>query len=328
MCRRPPARTTVYRGIMSTNQHTISESPTPAALWREGLEGGTRADRILFCGDIHDKGKRLCPLVERAADRVDAGIIVLLGDLLNEWGISSAGEIAAFEYLAAWVESQRKSRSVVVLLGNHDLTYYVDSGTPNFRAFAGTCPGFNPAAYPDVHYLLRMMKPRLMFGFTDAAGTGVLASHAGLTHGWYEWMWERLAAADEPRPQSPSAEMIADQIDAFAAGHIGGGIRPFGVMVGRARGGWDTVSPSPCWADMTELAADPLPGFRQVVGHTPVSTVLFQRSVAGACVGNPVDLWFCDTHSLTRGGVPIGDGSMLLVDRATGGAWRVPIADE
>ena len=99
-------------------------------------------------------------------------------------------------------------------------------------------------------------------------------------------------------------------------------------MVGQARGGWDTAAPSPCWADRTELAADPLPGFRQVVGHTPVPTVLFQRSVAGVCAGNPVDLWFCDTHSLMRNGVPIGDGSMLLVDRATGGAWRVPIADE
>lgn len=310
---------------MSNDSYITPEPPRPADLWREDLgRQGTRADRILFCGDIHDKGKRLCPMIERAADRVDAGTIVLLGDLLNEWGISSAGEVAAFEHLATWVERQRGFRSVVVLLGNHDLTYYVDSGTPNFRAFAGTCPGFNPAAYPDVHYLLRMMKPRLMFGFTDAAGRGTLASHAGLTHGWYEWMWERLTAADEPRPESLSAEAIADQVDAFAAGHIGGGIRPFGVMVGRARGGWDTAAPSPCWADRTELAADPLPGFRQVVGHTPVPTVLFQRSAAGACVGNPVDLWFCDTHSLMRNGVPIGDGSMLLVDRATGGAWRVP----
>lgn len=241
---------TVYRGVMSNDSHATPEPPRPADLWHEDLcRQGSRADRILFCGDIHDKGKRLCPMIERAADRVDTGTIVLLGDLLNEWGISSAGEVAAFEYLAAWVERQRKSRSVVVLLGNHDLTYYVDSGTPNFRAFAGTCPGFNPTAYPDVHYLLCMMKPRLMFGFTDAAGRGTLASHAGLTHGWYEWMWERLTAADEPRPESPSAEAIADQVDAFAAGHIGGGIRPFGVMVGRARGGWDTAAPSPCWAE-------------------------------------------------------------------------------
>ena len=194
---------------MSNDSYITPEPPRPADLWREDLgRQGTRADRILFCGDIHDKGKRLCPLIERAADRVDAGTIVLLGDLLNEWGISSAGEVAAFEYLATWVERQRGFRSVAVLLGNHDLTYYVDSGTPNFRAFAGTCPGFNPAAYPDVHYLLHMMKPRLMFGFTDAAGRGTLASHAGLTHGWYEWMWERLTAADEPRPESPSGRCV------------------------------------------------------------------------------------------------------------------------
>lgn len=49
---------------------------------------------------------------------------------------------------------------------------------------AGTCPGFNPAAYPDVYYLLRMMRPGIMLGFTDATGNGVLASYTGLTRGW------------------------------------------------------------------------------------------------------------------------------------------------
>lgn len=87
-------------------------------------------------------------------------------------------------------------------------------------------------------------------------------------------MWERLSAADEIRPDNPSAEMVADQVDAFAAGHIGGGVRLFGVVVGLECGGWDTAAPSPCRAGTEELVRDPMPGFRQIVGHAPVKTVL------------------------------------------------------
>ncbi|KFI95686.1 metallophosphoesterase [Bifidobacterium stellenboschense] len=338
----------------------MPEPPQRAKRWRRGLgQDGSRADHILFSGDIHCKGTKICPIIEEAADRTDAGTIVLLGDLLNEWGISAAGEIAAFERLAEWVNRQREQREVVVLLGHHDLTYWADSAMADHRAFRDTCPGYNDGAYPDVHYLLHMMRPRLAYGFADARGNQVLASHAGVTQAWWEWMIGKLADAGEPLPGEPlsnkplpdetlpggdsaektgarspipGAAQVADAIDAFAQGHIAGGIRPFGVMVGYERGGWPGSIPSPVWTGMEELALDPLAGYRQIVGHTPVTTTLYRRCGIGtgapAAAGRQsgrhrAELWYCDTHSLYRNGRPIGDDSLLLYDRAAGGAWSV-----
>lgn len=56
----------------------------------------------------------------------------------------------------------------------------------------------------------------------------------------------------------------------------------------------------------SELAADSLPGVRQVVGHTPRRTCARLRA-------DP-EVWCCDTFSLFRDGRPIGDGTVLVVD--------------
>lgn len=313
----------------------LPEPATKAKRWRSNLgQTGAKEDRILFCGDIHCKIDRLGPLISETADRVDAGTIVLLGDLLNEWNIEPENEAAAFNKLVDWVNTQRRHRNIVVLLGNHDLTYWVKSNTPNYRAFKGTCPGYNESAYPDVHDLLYALKPQIMYGFNDAKGNRVLASHAGLTQSWWHWMTNKLAKGVENVPAlcDSDAATIADTVNSFAQGSIGGGIRPFGIMVGRERGGNRGEEPSPVWAGKEELARDPLQGFRQIVGHTPVETVEYRR--CGAGTGKPTqsgkpskrskaELWYCDTHSLYRDGRSIGDNSLLFYDRASGNAWSV-----
>ncbi|WP_125969110.1 metallophosphoesterase [Bifidobacterium samirii] len=335
---------------MSSPQH--DGQPVPAPPHPAGRHARHTAphragstDRILFSGDIHCKGRRLCPLIEAAADRVDAGTIVLLGDLLNEHGITADGEVRAFEQLVEWVERQRRVRDVVVLLGNHDLTYWADSDTANHHAFKGTCPGYLERAYPDVHYLLHAVRPQLAYGFTDACGRRVVASHAGVTQGWWDWMKELLHDAGEPVPSpAASAEAVAARINAFAEGRVGGGIRPFGIMVGPERGGWYGDTPSPVWAGMEEIARDPLVGFDQIVAHTPVETVLHRHCGDGTGMDGCADegrvgrrpgrhagcrrdgsacLWYCDTHSRYRDGRAIGDDSLLLYDRSAGRAWSV-----
>lgn len=321
--------------------YALPRDPAPLGRWpdagegRDGSdEGRSGRDRILFSGDIHNKGRDLCPMIERAADRTGAGVIVLLGDLLNEWTSTPGDEIEAFSYLADWVERQRRRREVVVLLGNHDLTYAADSGTPDYRAFKETCPGYNEPAYPEVHPLLMRLKPQIMYGFTDAMGSRVLASHAGLTGDWYRWMANRIARfpdGDGTGPETAgaagakadagamSAEELAALVNAFADGRYGGGLRPFGIMVGPERGGWNRDVPSPVWAGMEELARDPMPGFHQIVAHTPVPGILYRACGADAAT----DLWYCDTHSLRHDGRHIGDDSLLLYDRSTGEAWAV-----
>lgn len=357
----------------------------PAKSWRRGLgQSGSRADRILFTGDIHDKGARLCPMISEAADRTDAGTIVVLGDLLNEWDITAAHEAAAFARFVDWVRDERQRRDVIVLLGNHDLAYYAAHGSKAHRGCANTCPGYNDGAHADVHDALLELRPQVMVGFEDAAGHQVLASHAGITQGWYEWMVGTMAKAGEwaapadagshgaagdgagpsdaagdgaESQDDPTAEHVAALVNAFALGDgqgsaggdesassegtdgargagvgRGTGLYALGTMVGRERGGWRDVIPSPAWAGKEELARDPLRGYRQIVGHTPVPTIEHRGCGAGTGPrtqsGKPsrrsqAEVWYCDTHSLYRYGQPIGDDSFLLYDRAVGDAWAV-----
>lgn len=312
-----------------------STEPVPEQLWNPAMTSdGSRDDRILFVGDIHDKARTLCPLIDQAADQTDAGTIVLLGDLLNEWDISADDEIAEFRTLAGWIAEQRNQRDVIALLGNHDLTYWVDQGTKGHRLFTMLCPGYLAEAYPEVHRLLHTLDPRIMFGFTDSRGRQVLASHAGLTRGWWDHVFNARSADDLNAGMDPSlggnAESVARMVNALAWKSIG----YFGAMIGGERGGQWNLDPSPVWAGKEELAADPLPGFLQIVGHTPVPTVQHRicgcgESAAAAHAPGDLDarqqaeIWYCDTYSLNVLGWPIGDGSLLLYDRAAGSAWRV-----
>ena len=77
-----------------------------------------------------------------------------------------------------------------------------------------------------------------------------------------------------------------------------------------SRGGWEL--PGPLWADLRDLADDPLPGISQLVGHTPVETAT--APWVWAADSPHTHVWACDTMSLTSTGTPIGDGSMLLVN--------------
>ncbi|NEG88613.1 metallophosphoesterase [Bifidobacterium aerophilum] len=81
-------------------------------------------DRILFVGDIHDKAGLVCPMIDETADATGAGVIVLLGDLLNEWDVDVRAEADSLALLADWVERQRERREVVVLLGDHSMLVY------------------------------------------------------------------------------------------------------------------------------------------------------------------------------------------------------------
>ena len=65
------------RNVESAN---LPEQAVPTKRWRKGLgSAGSRDDRMLFTGDIHNKGSRLCPMIEEAANRVDAGTCSMNG---------------------------------------------------------------------------------------------------------------------------------------------------------------------------------------------------------------------------------------------------------
>lgn len=248
----------------------------------------------------------ICPWIDVIVDKYAIDTIVILGDLLDEWRISAKDQIKAFQLFHHWVKARRdKGLNVIILLGNHDLTYWTDRESNEFRLFRRTCPGFSPASWKDVHPLLHDLDARICYGFRNGKGEQVLATHAGVTQQWHDWWIGRM----EELGEKPSGD-LAENLQRFFERHPG----PFGCMVGTGRGGLDPqMPPSPVWADKRELANDPLVDVIQIVGHSPVSKAMQDTH------GN----WYLDTFSVDSLYRPLGDGSMMIYDVAAGDASEV-----
>lgn len=260
-------------------------------------------ENIFFVGDIHGKADRITPAIDRLIGRYDVHHVILLGDMVDDWNLTAREQTDKFKNLCDWIGRTRAEHAdVTVLLGNHDLTYWTAENSPQARTLRAICPGYTRRAHHTIHPLLRSLNPQAAYGLRLPDGRSILATHAGVTRRWWESM-----GLSQPKDSVEAADML----DRLFRQHF----MPFGTMVGSARGGWDkTISPSPLWADLTELAADPLrvDGMVQIVGHTPVPSVT--RSRGGK-------LWFCDTFSTMSDGTPLGDGSLLLL--ADGGLKKV-----
>lgn len=238
----------------------------------------------LFVGDLHAKSD-LLPLIGMAAIRERADRIVLLGDICDDWNVSNNGLIRFFETLTSWYRREAGEREVVPLLGNHDVPYFLKQGSSSYARARAVAPGFKPGAHRRVHELMRDIPFRL--AWTDG---NILATHAGLTRAWGR---RRLGAGYMGMP----AGEIAERLNRMLL-HPGSLVVPM-LDIGPARGGAGV--PSPLWCDRGEFSGDGDTCLTQVVGHTPVPTVL-----------NEHDAWFCDTFSTASDGTPLGDGSMLL----------------
>lgn len=241
--------------------------------------------RILFVGDLHCKTGLILPRIDLTLESEQVDRVTFLGDLANDWNTNATDETSAMCDLHAWVRAHRTDGlDVDVLLGNHDIAYWqLPRGYRNPPA-ADWCPGFKRRSYKDVHTFLHALDPKFAILYDTCDGP-LLASHAGVTFGWI---------ASHP-------EIEDGDLDGYMRGHT---TRTVGE-IGPARGG--NTTPSPLWADMSELLADPYPGLLQVVGHTPVPTVTIDGG-----------LMFCDTFSTMSDGTPIGDRTMLLYDTMTG----------
>lgn len=246
-------------------------------------------------GDGHLKFVELCPRIDEALSKYHkVKRVVMLGDYADDWGADAAKTEAELSMLEDWVAAKRMDGVEVVLLyGNHDFAYHIN------HVGCGTVV---PAGLYVQDWQSRM---RLRM---CVVVNGWLLSHAGLTG---EWVSENLLG------RFGLGNSIEDlDVDALAAAinamDADGDDRSKLYLAGRGRGGWD--SPGPLWADKSELLRDPIPGIRQVVGHTPVPTcqvvdVSFRPK--GAVSIPPI--CFCDTWSLTSHGKPIGDRSMAYI---------------
>lgn len=207
--------------------------------------------RVLCIPDSHLKTS----VIERGmelANRLDADKIILLGDYFDDWNAIPPEYVQMIECL----EKALKDERVIPLVGNHELSYL---GFP--------CSGhLREVEFEVKDWLLN--EKRLRFVYSE---DGVLYSHAGVTSSWL---------AENRITEANNVDEVSKAIDNLP--HI----RQF-ATAGRMRGGNGT--PSPLWADLTELIQDPIP-IRQVVGHTPISGI--ER------IGNEYfECWFTDVYS-------------------------------
>lgn len=250
--------------------------------------------KTLIVGDIHAKYGRVRKVVDNAVDAVgDVDSVVFVGDLVDDWGLEASEQVECLHLFVEGVKSLTDAGvDVTVLVGNHDLIYLMDERDPLFPFVAMRSPGFIPKSHGDVHRMLTALGMKLST-VVDTDRVQVLVSHAGVT----TTFWELLNGTGSNPSPSEVSEVVNMLLEAKAWDVLS--------LCGPERGGVDFTS-SVVWTGARELMSDPvlLP---QVVGHTPVRTVETPSPT--------LPITFVDTFSTDWDGNPIGDGSVLVIDR-------------
>lgn len=243
--------------------------------------------KILVCGDLHTKIHILDRVIEQSKDY---DRVIFLGDYVDEW---NASPDASFNLLRRLINFKKENEDKVVLCyGNHDASYAFGG---NFR-----CSGFNPITKMLVEDLFLKNQELFNVSYEEA---DILFTHAGLTNGWVKD--NKLEGHDAKSYSEALEHAFRNRGVDDTSNHIFKALS----TAGGARGG--IHSPSPLWADYTELIADSVPHITQVVGHTPSRSVLNHTVTNGD--GTKHNLFFCDTHSLYRDGENIGDNTLLEI---------------
>lgn len=255
-----------------------------------------KKNKILVCGDIHTK-LYVIELVKNAAHLYDK--IIFLGDYVDEWG---AAPEDSYNTLVKLLELKKDlGDKVVLILGNHDLSEWFGEEF--------SCSGFSPVT----HLIVKPLMEDNQNLFTLAyAIDNILFTHAGLTGEWVKD--NEIEFSEEP---GTKAQKFAHELQwAFLSRNDNEYAHKIFKALNNAgpnRGGLH--SPSPIWADYTELLANPVSKMDQIVGHSPVKTVQSHTITNGDKTENK--LYFCDTHSLYSTRSPIGDGSFLEINQDT-----------
>lgn len=148
---------------------------------------------------------------------------------------------------------------VILLLGNHDLHYFIKE--------ALSCSRFNYALAPNISKIFQANSHLFQFAYQVDSN---LFTHAGVNHSWF---------VDDFK--GDITKNIADQLnnptpDQFAAL----------FQCGFFRGSYANRVGGIFWADIRELR-EPLQGYTQIVGHNRVQDILEYTNNGGRII-------FCD----------------------------------
>jgi hypothetical protein len=208
---------------------------------------------IVAIGDIHG----LTYWKEAVSDNPDCRY-VFLGDYLDPYEplsrqhlISNLQEIIAFK--------QQRPDDVVLLLGNHDLHYFVEEMERSTR--------FNPKIAIEVSEIFRNSYDLFQLAFQEEK---CVFTHAGISQQWFDDDFHGDATRN-----------IAEQLNHCNPEHKAALFR-----CGFERGGNRNAHGGIFWADIRELKT-PLRGYTQIVGHNRVPDIIDRTANGGRIV-------FCD----------------------------------
>jgi hypothetical protein len=207
--------------------------------------------RTLIIPDIHHK----ISVVDEVLERESFDRVVFLGDYFDDFNDGPEEARRTAEWLRAHVEDAR----FTFLYGNHDVPY-------RFSAPGLECPGYHLDKWMVVVQVLTesCWSRFQLHAWVD----GILLTHAG---------WNRRFAG-------AGGEVSAEFIDRLCAECLRdlseGRMHPL-AAAGTSRGGREP-SGGVTWQDWREL--EPIPGLRQIVGHTPDLRVRQKQVGRGSAV--------------------------------------------
>ncbi len=228
--------------------------------------------KTITIGDIHGRSdwEKVIP--------ADYDIIVFLGDYIDSYAIEDDEMLHNLEQIILF--KRANPDKVKLLLGNHENSYL-------FRQYRTT--GYRYTIGEDISTLLRNN-----IGLFQVAWQckNYLWTHAGIHTDFYN---QKLASCVLEADKSLAATLERLFREEYRAL----------FEVGYERGGWDEkMTGGPFWIDKSRLCMDPLRGYHQIVGHTPVETIEHFNPFEG---DEHTSLTFCDC-------IGFGDGSFYSLE--------------
>jgi len=176
-------------------------------------------------------------------------------EILNDPMINNLLDIIAFK--------KANPDNVILLWGNHDLEYLY---YPRNRDIGG----FRPEIASQLNWIFKDNQDLFQVAYQYE---NYLWTHAGISTKWYNWVDEVI---NDPKYKEDTLAEILNNIqysaDAPCLHHIGKKRTKWGGGIG-----YGGVT----WADIDETREGIIPGFHQIVGHTPIDEIVTYNKIMG-----------------------------------------------
>lgn len=222
---------------------------------------------IVFIGDCHGK------MSWKAIDPSRWDKIVFLGDYIDNKMTDYPLEKQLWSLRQIINFKKRHIDKVVLLLGNHDMQYWVDEKNPltvdyNRQGWRFTTE-YHEYGEEKRELIKRLFRENLeLFNGAWSYKNQLLATHAGLTEEWCQnsgRMADLVAQAEREQDLYMLTQYLDDMIRSGSHHLLSFGLRTWGMA---------SFNGSPIWADITETGSEygvSIKGVHQIVGHSRIN---------------------------------------------------------